>query len=81
MNASYPWDYELEGWSQCLSLNNVIGATNNTNVEEAIVDRVEDEGISRCKQYVYDRSVYKSTTTSEVQNYYYLPCHPKALES
>ncbi|GAB1868195.1 Organic cation transporter protein [Camponotus japonicus] len=61
LNASYPWDDELKGWSQCLSYD-VIGATNGTIVEEAIG---EGGGISRCKQYVYDRSVYKSTTTSD----------------
>ncbi|XP_032679463.1 organic cation transporter protein [Odontomachus brunneus] len=64
LNASYPWDYELQGWSQCLS-RDVIGAPrpNDTIVDEAI--GAEEEGISRCKQYVYDRSIYKSTTTSE----------------
>lgn len=64
LNASYPWDDELGGWSQCLS-RDVIGATNGTIVEKAIG---EGGGISRCKQYVYDRSVYKSTTTSDVRN-------------
>lgn len=63
-NASYPWDNELKGWSQCLSYD-VIGATNGTIVEKAIGG---GGGISRCKQYVYDRSVYKSTTTSDVRN-------------
>ncbi|KAM0730118.1 Organic cation transporter protein [Formica fusca] len=65
LNASYPWDDELGKWSQCLS-HNVIGAANGTFVEKAIGDNAGGEGISsRCKQYVYDRSVYKSTTTSE----------------
>lgn len=45
----------------------MIGAANGTFVEKAIGDNAGGEGISsRCKQYVYDRSVYKSTTTSEV---------------
>ncbi|XP_070166653.1 organic cation transporter protein isoform X1 [Polyergus mexicanus] len=65
LNASYPWDDELGKWSQCLS-RNVIDAANGTFVEKAIGDNAEGGGISsRCKQYVYDRSVYKSTTTSE----------------
>ncbi|XP_014470519.1 PREDICTED: organic cation transporter protein isoform X2 [Dinoponera quadriceps] len=56
LNASYPWDYELKGWSQCLSRDLDLPRPNNT---------IEWGGISRCKQYVYDRSIYKSTTTSE----------------
>ncbi|CAL1675506.1 unnamed protein product [Lasius platythorax] len=64
LNASYPWDYELKGWSQCLS-RNVIGAGNDTIVEKETGDDVGGGRISRCKQYVYDRRVYKSTTTSE----------------
>ncbi|XP_050466688.1 organic cation transporter protein [Cataglyphis hispanica] len=64
LNASYPWDNEFGDWSQCLS-RNVIGAVNGTIVEKAISDEARGGGISRCKQYVYDTSVYKSTTTSE----------------
>ncbi|EFN75432.1 organic cation transporter protein [Harpegnathos saltator] len=66
LNASYPWDSELKGWSQCLRYD-VIGALrpNDTTVDEAIGDHVERGGSSHCKQYVYDRSIYKSTTTSE----------------
>lgn len=64
LNASYPWDNELRGWSQCLR-RDVIGATNGTIVEKAIGNDTGGGGFSHCKQYVYDRSVYKSTTTSE----------------
>lgn len=75
LNASYPWDYEVKGWSQCLS-RDVIGALrpNGSIVDEAIG---EGGGSSRCKQYVYDRSVYKSTTTSEVRRNFaeYLVCY------
>lgn len=71
LNASYPWDNEFGEWSQCLS-RNVIGAVNGTIVEKAIGDDAAGGGISRCKQYVYDTSVYISTTTSEVQNNNYL---------
>ncbi|XP_012216621.1 organic cation transporter protein [Linepithema humile] len=64
LNASYPWDPELQGWSQCLSLD-LTGAANGTIVERSIGgDGAAGKGIS-CKEYVYDRSVYKSTTTSE----------------
>lgn len=65
LNMSYPWDNELGGWSQCLR-RDVIGAANGTIVEKAIGDDAGGGGLSHCKQYVYDRSVYKSTTTSEV---------------
>lgn len=67
-NASYPWDYEVKGWSQCLS-RDVSGVpwSNDTIVDEAIGDGAVADGISRCRQYVYDRSIYKSTTTSEVR--------------
>ncbi|XP_011689430.1 PREDICTED: organic cation transporter protein-like [Wasmannia auropunctata] len=64
LNASYPWDYELRGWSQCMS-RDIIGLANGTIIETAIGNGTEGGGISTCKQYVYDRSVYKSTTTSE----------------
>lgn len=65
LNASYPWDYELRGWSQCMS-RDIIGLANGTIIEKAIGNGTEGGAISACKQYVYDRSVYKSTTTSEV---------------
>ncbi|KAH0947083.1 hypothetical protein HN011_010246 [Eciton burchellii] len=60
LNASYPWDFELQGWSQCLH-RDVIGAINNTIVR----DGTDGSVINRCEQYIYDTSVYKSTTTSE----------------
>lgn len=64
LNASYPWDDELRGWSQCMS-RDIIGLANGTIIEKAIGNGTEGGGVSNCKQYVYDRSVYKSTTTSE----------------
>lgn len=64
LNASYPWDDELKGWSQCKS-RDILGLTNGTIIEKAIGNGTEGGGVSNCKQYVYDRSVYKSTTTSE----------------
>lgn len=63
LNASYPWDPEVKGWSQCLSLD-LIGAANDTIVERSIGGSGVGKGI-KCKEYVYDRSVYISTTTSE----------------
>jgi len=65
LNASYPWDYELRGWSQCMS-RDIINFANGTIIGKAIDNVTKEESISNCKQYVYDRSVYKSTTTSEV---------------
>jgi len=70
LNASYPWDPELKGWSQCLSLD-LLGAANGTVTERSIGGSAARKWIN-CKEYVYDRSVYKSTTTSEVQNSNYL---------
>lgn len=72
LNASYPWDNELQGWSQCL-IRDVIGTINNTIIEKeinTIIDGngTEVNGTSHCKQFVYDRSKYKSTTTSEVHS-------------
>lgn len=48
----------------------IIGLANGTIIGTAIGNGTEEEGISNCKEYVYDRSVYKSTTTSEVRNNY-----------
>ena len=48
----------------------IIGLVNGTIIGTAIGNGTEEGGISSCKQYVYDRSVYKSTTTSEVWNNY-----------
>ncbi|KAG7207391.1 hypothetical protein KM043_009046 [Ampulex compressa] len=76
MNASYPWDYEIKGWSQC-ERRDVVGAINETM--ERYFDSLRDRdgshsqksllppngGRSRCEEFVYDRSKYKSTTTSE----------------
>lgn len=50
----------------------IISLANGTIIETAINNGTEEGGVSSCKQYVYDRSVYKSTTTSEVQNNNYL---------
>lgn len=50
----------------------IIGFVNGTIIGKAIGNGTEGGGISNCKQYVYDRSVYKSTTTSEVQNNDYI---------
>ncbi|XP_039303860.1 organic cation transporter protein isoform X2 [Solenopsis invicta] len=64
LNASYPWDNELQGWSQCMS-RDIIGFANGTIIGKAIGNETKGGGFSACKQYVYNRSVYKSTTTSE----------------
>ncbi|KAG5322016.1 ORCT protein, partial [Acromyrmex heyeri] len=64
LNASYPWDYELRGWSQCMR-RDIIGLANGTIIGTAIGNGTEEGGISSCKEYVYDRSVYNGTTTSE----------------
>ncbi|XP_020278387.1 organic cation transporter protein isoform X2 [Pseudomyrmex gracilis] len=55
INVSYPWDPELKNWSQCMK----------RDLPDSVNGTIVGGGISRCQQYVYDRSVYKSTTTSE----------------
>ncbi|KAL2740338.1 organic cation transporter protein [Vespula squamosa] len=71
MNASYPWDYELKGWSQCLRRDPILDGNSqghdNWPVQTPIGSRelANTEGIKPCEEYVYDRRKYKSTTTSE----------------
>lgn len=79
MNASYPWDYEQKGWSQC-SRHVVPDAFNQTTMDryvnastgDAPIQKLvspngfDSPGLLPCEGYVYDRSRYKSTTTSEV---------------
>lgn len=72
MNASYPWDDELKGWSQCLRRDPILDGNSqghdNWPVQTPIGSRelADTEGIKPCEEYVYDRRKYKSTTTSEV---------------
>lgn len=73
MNASYPWDSELKGWSQCLRrdppiLDGNSQGRDNWPVQTPIGSRelANTEGLKPCEEYVYDRRKYKSTTTSEV---------------
>ncbi|KAL2741352.1 organic cation transporter protein-like isoform X1 [Vespula maculifrons] len=71
MNASYPWDDELKGWSQCLRRDPILDGNSqghdNWPVQTPIGSRelADTEGIKPCEEYVYDRRKYKSTTTSE----------------
>ncbi|KAK2582095.1 hypothetical protein KPH14_002797 [Odynerus spinipes] len=69
MNASYPWDYELKGWSQCLRRDPILDANSRENwpVQTPIGSHelAKTEGVKPCEAYVYDRFIYKSTTTSE----------------
>lgn len=77
MNASYPWDYEIEGWSQCLRRDILAGANEtyerylDTGHEDGPIQKPYSpggliaKGLRPCDKYVYDRSKYRSTTTSE----------------
>lgn len=72
MNASFPWDYELKGWSQCLRRDPILdansqGQDNSWPVQTPIGSHelAKTEGVKPCEGYVYDRSKYKSSTTSE----------------
>ncbi|XP_047346663.1 organic cation transporter protein [Vespa velutina] len=71
MNASYPWDNELKGWSQCLRRDPILDGNSqghdNSPVQTPIgsLKLANTEGIKPCEEYVYDRRKYKSTTTSE----------------
>ncbi|XP_043286002.1 organic cation transporter protein [Venturia canescens] len=78
MNASYPWDEETNGWSQCATKTALDIALNLTRLN---VSGIEDDNGNEftseiakkplhqetvpCKSYVFDTSVYHSTTTSE----------------
>lgn len=53
MNISYPWNTQTNSWSQCDRYVN-----NANNIRE----------IEKCQSYVYDRSLYIRTTTSDVSN-------------
>ncbi|XP_053970252.1 organic cation transporter protein [Hylaeus volcanicus] len=78
MNASYPWDYELKGSSQCYR-RDVPDVVNQTTIDRYVDTSTDDspiqkpfspnclntQGVIPCDEYVYDRSKYKSTTTSE----------------
>lgn len=78
MNASYPWDDELRAPSQCFrydvpsivndtTMNRYIDAsTNGTFVQKSLSpDGPNAQRVKPCEGYVYDRSKYQSTTTSE----------------
>ncbi|XP_035731307.1 organic cation transporter protein-like [Vespa mandarinia] len=71
MNASYPWDNELKGWSQCLRRDPILDGNSqghdNSPVQTPIgsLKLANTEGNKPCEEYVYDRRKYKSTTTSE----------------
>ncbi|XP_017794870.1 PREDICTED: organic cation transporter protein-like isoform X2 [Habropoda laboriosa] len=55
MNASYPWDPEHEEWLQCYR-RDIPNIVNETTINRYF---------KPCDRYVYDRSKYKSTTSSE----------------
>ncbi|XP_076242399.1 organic cation transporter isoform X1 [Calliopsis andreniformis] len=76
INASYPWDYELKGWSQCYIREVPLNQTTidryvDTSAGDAPIQKpvspngFNTPGLKPCEGYVYDRSKYKSTTTSE----------------
>ncbi|XP_078050934.1 organic cation transporter [Augochlora pura] len=78
INASYPWDYDLEEWSQCYR-RDVPSFFNETTIDRYVDTSTNDapiqkpfspnglntQGLKKCEGFVYDRSKYKSTTTSE----------------
>ena len=51
MNINYPWDTEKNSWSQCVQY---VNNSNSLKKKE------------KCKSYVYDRSIYIRTTSSDV---------------
>lgn len=76
INASYPWDYELKGWSQCFRREVPLNLTTidkyvDVSADDAPIQKpvspngFNTPGLKPCERYVYDRSKYKSTTTSE----------------
>ena len=55
MNASYPWDTVTNSWSQCYRYKETFDGNN--------------KAIEKCQSYVYNTSLYTSTTTSDVSFY------------
>ncbi|XP_008215741.1 organic cation transporter protein [Nasonia vitripennis] len=65
MNASYPWDYKAKNWSQCERYSDVSGV-GPTRVDFYLTDKFNaGRKTSTCHDFVYDRSNYQSSTTSE----------------
>lgn len=80
MNASYPLDYDQQELLQCYRLdifnifnetmiNRHVNTDNSFNQKSFISNTVNIQELKPCEVYVYDRSKYKSTTTSEVNIY------------
>lgn len=76
MNASYPLDYDQQELLQCYRLdifnifnetmiNRHVNTDNSFNQKSFISNTVNIQELKPCEVYVYDRSKYKSTTTSE----------------
>ncbi|XP_017794869.1 PREDICTED: organic cation transporter protein-like isoform X1 [Habropoda laboriosa] len=78
MNASYPWDPEHEEWLQCYrrDIPNIVNETTinryvDTSTGDTLVQKpftpngLNTNEFKPCDRYVYDRSKYKSTTSSE----------------
>ncbi|XP_033363414.1 organic cation transporter protein-like [Bombus vosnesenskii] len=78
LNTSYPGGYEQEKLLQCymLDLPNIVNettinryvdtSTGNIHGEKPLIpNSLNTQGYKPCETFVYDRSKYKSTTTSE----------------
>ncbi|XP_012284972.1 organic cation transporter protein isoform X2 [Orussus abietinus] len=59
INASYPWDPELNEWSRCKRWDHI----NSTSYSLEDIDL--NRRVESCTEFVYDRSTYRSSTTSE----------------
>ncbi|XP_076278344.1 organic cation transporter [Lasioglossum baleicum] len=76
INESYPWDTEFKDWSQCYRLD-VHSIFNETTIDRYVdtgdgpIQKpfspygLNTQGLQKCEGYVYNTSMYKSTTTSE----------------
>lgn len=80
MNTSYPLDYNQQELLQCYRLdifnifnetmiNRHINTDDSFNQKPFISNTINIQALQPCEAYVYDRSKYKSTTTSEVNIY------------
>ncbi|XP_034941368.1 organic cation transporter protein [Chelonus insularis] len=72
MNASYPYDEKIGGLSQCkrrANLSEIYVSTNDEGREDVQssdnTTRISTDEFITCEEFVYDTSVYKSTTTSQ----------------
>ncbi|XP_011498037.1 PREDICTED: organic cation transporter protein [Ceratosolen solmsi marchali] len=65
MNSSYPWDYKSKSWSHCERYSD-LSVVDSMKIDYSLNQQhYSTRNITKCDLFVYDRSKYKSSTTSE----------------